>query len=137
MVWNKEKDLDKVVWVNQGVLFLQPFCFTIELLASQANNIKLCCSRRYCSYLTNFGSIFPFMAHKNIKNLCFSDVSKGYNKKVTLTSTSLILVVCRNYNVTFYNPCFKNYWLGKETYIPRIWNFKFRIFNSKLIFRIL
>ena len=36
MVWNKEKDLDKAVWVNQVVLFLQPFCFTMEVLALQA-----------------------------------------------------------------------------------------------------
>ena len=63
MVWNKEKeDLDKVVWVNQVVLFLQSFCFTIELLAFQANNVKLCLSCRYCSCLTHFGSIFPFYA---------------------------------------------------------------------------
>ena len=40
--------------------FLQTFCFTIELLALQANNIKLCRSRRYCTCLTQFGSIFPF-----------------------------------------------------------------------------
>ena len=44
----KEKYLDKAVWVNQVVLFLQSFCFMIELLAFQANNIKLYLSRRYC-----------------------------------------------------------------------------------------
>ena len=35
-VWNKEKDLDKAVWV------LQLFCFTTELQAFQTNNIKSC-----------------------------------------------------------------------------------------------
>ena len=29
--WNKDKDLDKAVWVNQVALFLQSFCFTIEV----------------------------------------------------------------------------------------------------------
>ena len=38
VVRNKEQDLDKAVWVNQVVLFLQSFCFTIELLAFQASN---------------------------------------------------------------------------------------------------
>ena len=42
----KEKDLDKIVWVIQIVLFLQQFRFTIELLASQTNYIKLCRTRR-------------------------------------------------------------------------------------------
>ena len=32
MVWFKEKDLDKAVWVNQVVSFLQSFHFMIELL---------------------------------------------------------------------------------------------------------
>ena len=80
VAWIKEKDLDKAVSVNQVVLFLQSFCFTIEPLAFQANNIKLCRSRRYCSCLTHFGSIFPFMPSENIKNLWFSDVFKGYEK---------------------------------------------------------
>ena len=40
VVWNKEKDLDKALCVNQVVLFLQSVCFTIELLDFQANNIK-------------------------------------------------------------------------------------------------
>ena len=110
IIWNKEKDLDKVVWVNQIVLFLQSFCFTIELLAFQANNVKLCRSRRYCSCLTHFGSIF-FMPPKNMKNLWFSNVSKGY-KKLSLTSTGLILVVYRNCNV-LQSFCFETYWLGK------------------------
>ena len=35
-----EKDLDKVVWVDQVVLFLKSFCFTIELLAVQASNLN-------------------------------------------------------------------------------------------------
>ena len=135
MAWNKEKDLGKAIWVNLVVLFLQSFCFTVELLALQANSIKLCHSCRCCSCLTHFGSIFPFMLLENIKNLWFSDVSKGY-KILTLTLTGLILVAYRNDNVlqSFY---FENYWLGKQTYISKIWDFKFCIFNSKLIFRIL
>ena len=80
MAWNKEKDFDKAVWVNQVVLFLQSFCFTIEPLAFQANSIKLCRSRRYCSCVTHFGLIFPFIPPENIKNLWFSDVSKVYGK---------------------------------------------------------
>ena len=132
MAWNKEKELDKAVWVNQIALFLQSFCCTIELLA---NNIKLCRSCRYCSDFTLCGSILSFMPTKNIKNLWSSDVSKVH-KKLKLTSTGLILVVYRNYNV-LQSFCFENYWLGKETYISKIWNFKFRIFNSKLILRIL
>ena len=38
MVQNEERDLDKSVWVNQVVLLLHSFCFTIELLAFQASN---------------------------------------------------------------------------------------------------
>ena len=102
MVWNKEKDLDKAVSVNQVALFLQSFCFTIELLAFQTDNIKLYLSRRYCSCLTHFGSIFPFMPPENIKYLWFSDVSKG-SKKLILTSTDLVLVVYIE-TTTFYNP---------------------------------
>ena len=135
MVWRKDKDLDKAVWVNQVALFLQSFYFIIELLAFEANSIKLCCFRRYCCYLTHFGSIFFFAPTENIKNLWFSDVSKGY-KKLTLTSTGLLSDVCRSYNV-LQSFCFENYWLGKQTYMSKIWNFKFRIFNSNLIFRIL
>ena len=135
MAWNKEKDLGKAIWVNEVVLFLQSFCFTIELLAFQADSIKLCHSCRYCSCLTHFGSRFPFMLPENIKNLWFSDVSKGY-KVLTLTLTGLILVAYRNY-IVLQSFCFKNYWLGKKTYISTIWNFKFCIFISKLIFRIL
>ena len=135
MGWNKEKDLDKTVWVNQIVLFLQSFCFTIELLAFQASNIKLFCSLWYCSCLTHFRSIFPFMLPENIKNLWFSDISKRY-KNVTLTSMSLILFARRNYNI-LQSFCLENYSLGKETYIFKIWNVKFRIFNSKLKFCIL
>ena len=134
MVWNKEKDLDKAVWVNQIVLFLQSFCFTIELLAFQATNIKLFCSLCYCSCLTHFRSIFPFMLPKNIKNLWFCDISKRY-KRVTLTSTSLILFVYRNYVLQSF--FLENYLLEKETCIFKIWNVKFRIFNSKLKFCIL
>ena len=134
-MWNKEKDLDKTVWVNQIVLFLQSFCFTIEVLAFQANNIKLFGSLWYCSCLTHFRSIFPFMLPENIKNLWFSDISKRY-KNVTLTSMSLILFARRNYNV-LQSFCLENYSLGKETYIFKIWNVKFRIFNSKLKFYIL
>ena len=74
----------------------------------------------------------PFHAPWKHQN---SVVSKGY-KKVTLSFTGLILVVCRNYNV-LQSFCFEKYWLEKETYISKIWNFKFCIFNSKLIFRIL
>ena len=91
VAWNKEKDLDKAVWVNQVVLFLQSFCFTIEPLAFQANSIKLCRSRWYCSCLTYFGSIFPFIPPENIKNLWFSDVSKGYGK---LTLMMMISCFC-------------------------------------------
>ena len=134
MVWNKEKDLDKSVWVNQIALFLQSFCFTIELLPFQASNIKLFRSLWYCSCLTHFGSIFTFMLPETIKNLWFSDISKRY--KVTLTSTSLILFVRRNYNV-LQSSCLENYILGKETYIFKIWDVKFHIFNSKLKFCIL
>ena len=105
-VSNKQKDLDKAVWVNQVVLFLQSFCFTIELLAFQAKNIELCRSRRYCSCLSYFGSMFPFMPSENIKNMWFSVVSKGY-KKLTLTLTGLILVVYRNYSV-LQSFCFEN-----------------------------
>ena len=103
----KEKDLPKVVWVSQVVLFLQLFCFTIKLLAFQVSNIKLCRSRRYCCYLTHFRSIFPFVPPGNIKNLWFSDVSKRC-KKLILTSTGLILVVDRNYDV-LQSFCFENY----------------------------
>ena len=64
-----EKDLDKVVWVDQVVLFLKSFCFTIELLAVQASNLNQIVrrSRKYCSCLTHFGSIFSFMLNENIK----------------------------------------------------------------------
>ena len=91
---DKEKDLDKAVWVNEVLLFLQPFCFTIELLAYQANNIKLCRSRRYCSCLTHFGSIFPFRPPESFKNLGFLMFPRS--TKLTLTSTGLILIVYRN-----------------------------------------
>ena len=107
MVTNKEKDLDKAVWVNQVVLFLQSFCFTTELPAFQVNNIKLCRSHRYCSCLTHFASIFPFMPPENIKNVWFSDFSMGY-KKLTLTSTGLILAVYRNCN-GLQSFCFEKY----------------------------
>ena len=40
---NKEKVLHKAVWVNEIVLFLQPF-FAIKLLGFQTENLKLCCS---------------------------------------------------------------------------------------------
>ena len=70
-----------------------------------------------------------------IKNLWFYNVSKGY-EKATLNSTGLILVAYGNYNV-LQSFCFEKYWLGKITYISKMWNFKFRIFNSKSIFRIL
>ena len=133
MLWNKEREFDKDFWVNQVVLFWQLFCFMIELLAFQANNIKLCHSRWYCSCLIHFRSIFPFMPTKNIKYFSFSGVSKGY-KKLTLTSNCLILVVYRSSNV-LQSFCFENYWLEKKTYISKIWYFKFRIFNCKLIFR--
>ena len=123
MVRNKEKDLDKAVWVNQVVLFLQTYCFTIELLTFQASNIKLCRSRRYCSCLTHFGSIFPFMPPENITNLWFSDVSKGYNK-LTMTSTGLILVVIET--TTFCNSSVlkTNDWKKKPI------NLRFGILNS-------
>ena len=110
-------------------------CFTIELLAFQASSIKLLCSLQYCSCLTHFGSIFPFMLPENIRNLWFSDISRRY-KRVTLTSTSLILFVRRNYNL-LQSFCLENSLLGKETYIFKIWNVKFRIFNFKLKFCIL
>ena len=42
------------------------------------------------------------MPPENIKNVWFSDVSTGY-KKLTLTSTGLILVVYIE-TATFYNP---------------------------------
>ena len=95
---HKEKDLNKAVWVNEVALSLQVSCFTIELLPFWANKIRLCCSRRYSSCLTHFGSTFPFVPPENIKNKRFSDVFKGY-KKSTLFSTGLILVVYRNYNI--------------------------------------
>ena len=99
MVSNNENDLSKAVWVNEVLLFLKLFFFfTIEQLAFQADNIKWCWSRLYCSCLTHFGSIFPFIPRENIKNLWFSDVSKGH-KKLTLTSAGLTLVAYRNYNV--------------------------------------
>ena len=111
------------------------FVCSIEPLAFPASNIKLCHSRWYCSCLTHVGWIFPFMPPEKIKNLWFSDVSKVY-EKLTLTATVLILVVCRNYNI-LQSFCFENYWLGKQTYISKTWNFKFSIFSSKLIFCIL
>ena len=80
----KERERDMTLLVNQIVLFFLPFCFTIELLASQASNFKLCRSGRYCSCLTHFGSIFPLMPTENTKNMWFSDDFKRY-KKVTLT----------------------------------------------------
>ena len=46
-------------------------CFAIELLALQTSNIKLYQSRRYCSYLTHFRSMFPFIPAKNIKKSVF------------------------------------------------------------------
>ena len=82
----QRKYLDKAVWFNQVVLFLRSFCFMIELLAFQVSNIKLYLSRRCCSFVTHFGSIFPFMHPENIKNLWLSDVSKGYEN---LTKISL------------------------------------------------
>ena len=125
MVWNKENNLYKAVWVNEVVSFIQPFCFTIELLAFQSSNFKLWRSSRYCSCLTHFELIFSFMSPENIKNLWFSVVSKSYIK-VILTSNVLILVVYRNYNV-LQSFTFEKYWLGKGTYLCKIWNFKFRI----------
>ena len=107
VVRNKEKDLDKAVWVNQVVLFLQSFCSTIELLALQANNIKLSHSHRCCCCLNHFGSIFLFVPPKKIKDLWFSDISKWY-KKLTLTSTDFTLVVYRSYNV-LQSFCFESY----------------------------
>ena len=83
---NKEKVLDKAVWVNEIVLFLQPF-FAIKLLGFQTETSN-------CAALINI-VVFPFMPSEKIKNLCFSDVFNGY-KKLTLTSTGLILVVFRN-----------------------------------------
>ena len=74
------------------------------------------------------------MLSENIKNLWLSNISKKY-KKVTLTSTGLILFVRRNYNV-LQSFCLENYLLGKKN-LSKIWNVKFRIFNSKLIFCIL
>ena len=132
MVWNKEKDLDKAVWVNQIVLFLQSFCFTIELLALQANNIKWCHSRSYRSCLTHFGLTCPLKISKIFDFLMFF---KGY-KKLTLTSTGLILIVYRKYNV-LQSIYFEKLLTEKKSYISKIWNFKFRIFNSKSISRIL
>ena len=92
---NKEKVLGKAVWVNEIVLFLQPFCFAIKLPGFQTENLKLCCSYWCYSCVTHFGSIFLFVPSEKIKNLCFSDVFIGY-KKLTLTSTGLILVMYRN-----------------------------------------
>ena len=126
MLWNKDKDLDKFVWVNQVVLFLQSLCFMIEILEFQVINIKLCRSREYCSFLTHFGSVLLFMLSDNINNLWFSDVFKQY-KKVTFTSAGLILVVQRNYNV-LQSFSFGNYWLGKSAFISKIWSFEFHIF---------
>ena len=97
VVQNKEKVLDTAVW----------FCFTIVLLAFQANNITLRHSCRYCLCLTNFGSMFPFVFPENIKNLSLFVVFKGHGN-LTLTSTGFILVVYRNYNdLQFF--CFENY----------------------------
>ena len=79
--------------------------------AFRANNIKLYHPRWCCSCVTHFGSIFPFMPPENIKNLWFFYVSKGY-KKLTLTSSGLLLVAYRNYKV-LWSFCFENYWLGK------------------------
>ena len=50
VIWNKEKYLDKAVWVNQVFLFLQTFCFTIEQPAFQANNIN-------CTALANIAVV--------------------------------------------------------------------------------
>ena len=58
-----------------------------RVLALQANNIKLCHSRQYCSCLTLFGQ-YSLVCSLKTKNLWFSDVSKGY-KKLTLTSILL------------------------------------------------
>ena len=68
------------------------------------------------------------MPSEHIKNLWFSDFSKEY-KKFTLISTGLILVVYRNYKV--YNPSD----LKTIDLENKIWNFKFRIFKSKLLIR--
>ena len=54
-----------------------------------------------------------------------------------MTSTTLILVAYRNYNV-LNPPVLKTIdWEKKPGNISKIWNFKFSILNSKLIFRIL
>ena len=73
VVWNKEKKyLDKAVWVNHIVLFLRSFCFMIELLAFQVNNIKLCLSRRYCRPISGqYSFLCPLKTSKNIGFLMF------------------------------------------------------------------
>ena len=100
------------------------------------------CSRRYCRYLSHIGSIFSLVPPENIKITWFPDVSRGY-KKLTLTSTGSILVLYRNYNV-FQSFCFKNYWLGKWSYMAiylrfgilssifSIPNWYFSFFNSTI-----
>ena len=52
-----------------------------------------------------------------------------------MTSTGLILVVYNNYNL-LQSFCFEKNWLGDETYISKNWYFNFRVFSSKLIFRL-
>ena len=79
VIQNKKKNLDKFVWFNQVVLFLQSFCFTIELLVFLVNNIKLCRSCQYYCCLNHFGLIFPFVSPENIKNLWIFYVSKKIN----------------------------------------------------------
>ena len=98
MVWNEEKDLDNAVWVTQVTLFLQSFCFTIELLA-------------LLYMFKPFRINIPFYAPWKHKNYVVFWCFQGY-KKLTLTSTDLILVVYRNYNV-LQSFCFENCWLGK------------------------
>ena len=109
-----------------AVRLLNYYCFRLT--------ISNCTTLADIVVVAHFGSMFPFVSPESIKHLCFSDVSKGY-KNLTSTSTGFVLVAHRNYNVLQFF-CFENYWLGKKTYISKTWNLKFRILNSKLIFRI-
>ena len=115
MVWDKEKDLDRAVWVDQVNLFLQPFSFTIELLVLQAKY----CSPQYCSCLTHFGLIFPYMPlDLNWLNFSRIETKTFYNASV------LKSIDWEN------KPMYLRFGILKSIFSTQNWYFAF--FNSKI-----
>ena len=101
MVQNKEQDLDKAVWVDQVVLLLQLFYFTIELLAFQASKSNQNSYKKksgFCDIfvLSTFNScasdIFDLLKKIYIQNLdkFIRNTSEKKLKKCTYSKRSYI-----------------------------------------------